>query len=262
MILTDKDIENLDNYWHNQLPETDRQAMENRLKTDADFRKAADEMRLITEGLEVVRLRKMKARLIDLEATLPEIDLDEKEKETPVRWLNPRWWAMAATGLVLITAGIWFFNQNALARHEATEGGLKSVAKDYFEAYTSLNSTKGNDQKDSKTAAFEAYDAQKYKTAVPLFEKAFVEKNDTILLFYKGIAELGGGESIKAARNLDKLESSAIVPQQALWFYLGLAAIENKESLEAIKQLKKVANTEGGYQQAAKSLLSILEAKK
>lgn len=250
MILTDKDIENLDNYWHNQLPENDRLAMENRLKTDADFRRAAAEMRLITEGLEVVKMRKMKARLAAIEATLPEIKI-----ETPVRWLNPRMWAMAAVGLVLVTAGIWFSREN-------TEGGLKSVAKDYFEAYPSLNSTKGNEVKDSKTAAFEAYDAQKYKTAVPLFEKAFAERNDTILLFYKGIAELGSGESIKATRDLEALQGSTIVPQQALWFYLGLAAAENKEPLKAIEQLKKAANTEGGYQQAAKNALSVLDTKK
>lgn len=251
MILTDKEIENLNNYWHNQLPETDRLAMENRLKMDANFRQAADEMRLITEGLAMVRLRKMKARLVGIEATLPEIDLTE---ETPVRRLNPRWWAVAATGLVLITAGMWFFREN-------TEGGLKSVAKDYFEAYPSLNSTKGHEEKDSKTAAFEAYDAQKYKKAIPLFEKAFAERGDTILLFYKGIATLGSGESPKAALDLEALEGSTIVPQQALSFYLGLAAIENKEPMKAVQQLKKAANTEGAYQQAAKNILATFESK-
>ena len=139
---------------------------------------------------------------------------------------------------------------------------LKSPIAGDFKAYPSFNSTKGSAKKDNKTAAFEAYDAQKYSSAAPLFDKAFAEKNDTILLFYKGIAELAGGEATKAETHLETLQNSNIVPQQALFFYLGLAAAENKQTEKAMELLRKAAATKGDYQIVATHALSVLEAKK
>jgi hypothetical protein len=250
MELTDKDLALINNYFNQTLGETDANAFEKRLSTDTDFSKAVNQYQATTAVLNTVREREQKAFLTAINATMPPFEL-----EKPVRRLNYRWWAMAATGLVLVVAGMWFFGKN-------TEGSLKSVAKDYFEAYPSLNSTRGFEQKDTKTAAFDAYDARKYTKAADLFGKAFAENSDTILLFYKGIAELGGGETQKAAANLAQLDGSNIVPQEALFFYLGLAEAENKQTEKAIFWLKKAAYTEGSYQAKAMKALMVLEQKK
>ena len=249
MILSDKDIENLDSYWHNKLSKTDRLAMDNRLKMDADFKRVADEMRLITEGLEVVRLRKMKAHLATIEATLPEIDLTE---ETPVVWLNPRWWAVAATGLVLITAGMWFFREN-------TEGGLKSVAKDYFEAYPALGISRGNDDGDIADDALRTYAVNDFQKAIPLLQKSFQFKKDSIYLLYMGVSYLGMGKASEAEKILSTLQSSEKMPIESIMWYLALAYIELGQKEKAMILLRKTANTEGAYKVSAHELIKKME---
>ena len=250
MTITDRDIEIIESYFNRTLSEEDNQTFEQRLQTDADYRKAVNEYQATAAILNTIREREQKAFLKNIEATMPPVGI-------PIRRLGFREWAIAAVGLLLVTVGIWWF----LGRDE--EGvKLKSLAMNYFEPYPSYNTTKGIEQKDKKTQAFDAYDAQKYKSAVKLFEAAFTERGDTMLLFYQGISELGSGTATQSEAHLEKLQGSSIVPQQALSYYLGLAAIENGQTEKAILYLKKAADTEGSYQNTAKSVLSALESKK
>lgn len=250
MTITDRDIEIIESYFNRTLSKEDNQAFEQRLQTDSDFKKAVNEYQATTAILNTVREREQKAFLKNIEATMPPVGI-------PIRRLDFRWRAIAAVGLVLVTVGVWQFWGGG------DEGvKLKSIAVNYFEPYPSYNTTKGFEQKDKKTEAFEAYDAQKYKSAAKLFEAAFNERGDTMLLFYRGIAELGSGAATQSEAHLEKLQGSSIIPQQALFYYLGLAAIENGQTEKAILYLKKVADTEGSYQNTAKSVLSALESKK
>ncbi len=252
MNLTDKDIEEINNYFNQDLTDLDKIVFETRLKTDADFRQTAMEYQATAAVLNTVKMNKQKAFLNKLDAAMPPY-----KSETPVRSLNRNWWAMAAAGLVLVAAGFWWFGQR-----KTREIDDNSLVMAYFEPYPSLNSTRGNEQKDTKSEAFDAYDAEKYHEATKLFDAAFVEKSDSILLFYKAIAELGGGESVKAEQHFDSLKGTNNLPQQALTFYIGLSAAENKNREKAIFELKKVANTEGVYQSKAKEILMILGSKK
>ena len=222
MELTDLDLDVIESYFNQTLSENDKKSFEQRLKTDQNFRRAVNEFQATSAVLNTVRQREQKDFLKSVDATMPPV-------ATPVRTFNFNWRAIAAVGLLLIAAGIWqFFGDTGSGVK------LKSSVAGYFEAYPSLNTTRGVEEKDKKATAFAAYDAQKYKSAVNLFENAFIEKPDTMLLFYKGIAELAGGEAAKAEKDLTQLQTSSIVPQQAVFFYLGLAAAENGQSEKAI----------------------------
>jgi tetratricopeptide (TPR) repeat protein len=249
MELTDNDLELIESYFNQSLSDINKTAFEERLKTDVDFKKAAIEYQATVAVLNTVRERESKAFLTKVNATMPPVML-------PIERPNFRLWAMAAAVLLMVSVGFWLFKNG--------DDGvkLKSPVADCFEVYPSLNSTRGAEQKDNNTAAFEAYDARKYAKSADLFGKAFTENRDSILLFYKGIAELGGGETQKAVTNLTPLIGSNIVPQEALYFYLGLAEAENNRTEKAVFWLKKAAYTEGSYRAKAEKALMVLEQKK
>jgi tetratricopeptide (TPR) repeat protein len=242
MILTDKDIENLDNYWHNQLSKTDRLTIENRLKTDADFRQAAEEMRLITEGLEIVRLRKMKARLVGLEATLPAIDLP-----SPTNWLKI---ALVALVLALATFAVWYFGMR-----EKPKAKVPDEIIAYFEPYPALGIKMGAEKVSIKEEALRTYGTNDFKQAIPLLQKAFEVGKDSMLLFYRSISLIAMNQPKEAIASLDGLQTSEIVPIESVKWYLALAYIENKQNEKAVPLLKIIANTEGGDKQKAVELL-------
>ena len=249
MTLTDNDIEIIESYFNRTLTEESNQAFKQRLQSDSDFRKAVNEYQSTAAILNTVRENEQKAFLKNVNATMPPVGI-------PIRRLGFRWLAVAAASALLITLTMW-----QLLGKEATGVKLKSPIAGYFKPYDSLSKSRGKEQKDNSTQAFEDYDAQKYASASRNFELAFKEKGDTILLFYQNIAALASGESLKAEKNLENLQSSNIIPQQALAFYLGIAAEENGNTKQAIIYLKKAASTEGAYQQVAQNALSILEGK-
>jgi tetratricopeptide (TPR) repeat protein len=246
MELTDNDLILINNYFNQMLAETDANAFEKRLKTDAAFSKAVNEYQATAAILNTVREREQKAFLSAINATIPPFEM-----EKPVRRLNYRWWAMAATGLVLISVGLWFFRGN-------TEGSLKSVAKDYFEPYPALGITRGDEAKDVTNDALRTYAVNDFKQAIPLLEKSFQLNKDSVFLFYKSIAYLGNGQSAEAAPILNSLQNSDKVPIESVEWYLALAYIDLKQKEKALILLKKAANTEGGYQTKAKELLGKL----
>jgi hypothetical protein len=261
MELTDKDLEIMHQYFDVNMSETERNDFQKRLNDDADFKKTVTEYQATLAVLNTVRERQQKKFLKTVNAAMPPVEANAQYAHlpdvVPVRRMDSKWWAMTAVGLVLVAAGYWFFGGQ-----KTRENSQKLAYSDYFEPYPALNATKGVEEKDKKTAAFDAYNAQKYADAAPLFSTAFIEKSDSTLLFYKAISELGSGETVKAEQHFEQLIGTNNVPQQALFYYLGLSAAENKESEKAILNLKKATYTEGSYKILAERILANLAAKK
>jgi tetratricopeptide (TPR) repeat protein len=242
MELTDNDLELIESYFNQSLSDTDKTAFENRLKTDADFKKAALEYQATVAVLNTVREKGKKAFLKEVNATMPPIMV-------PVSRPNFRMWAAAATVLVFISIGIWLFKSDDNSRK------LTPLAAEYFEPYPALGITRGDDAKDVSTEALRTYAVNDFKQAIPLLEKSFQLNKDSIFLFYKSIAYLGNGQAAEAALILNSLQTSDKVPIESVEWYLALAYIDLKQRENALILLKKAANTEGGYQSKAKELL-------
>jgi hypothetical protein len=261
MGLTDNDIEKLQQFFNQELTETERMEFEKRLNSDTNFKQAVYAYKATLSVLNTVREGQQKVFLKNVNATMPPFEKDAQyvhlPDAVPVRRMGRKWWAMAAVGLVLVAVGYWFFSGG-----NPPEKEQKLAYSDYFEAYPALNTTKGVEEKDKKTAAFDAYNAQKYADATPLFATAFAEKSDSTLLFYKAISELGNGETANAEQDFEQLIGTNNVPQQAVFYYLGLAAAENKQTEKAILNLKKAAYTEGSFKTLAEKILAVLEVKK
>jgi tetratricopeptide (TPR) repeat protein len=236
MELTDKDIQQIEAYWQEQLSETERLAFENRLESDLVFRQEAIKMHLITEGLDVLKKRQLRQRLQELDATLPPID-----PPNSMGWLKI---VLVVLALALATFSVWYFMIRA--EKSKISGPIAAV----FEPYPALGITMGDDEKTVRLEALKKYAKKDYKNAIPLLDKAFAVEKDSLLLFYKGIAHIGDGESSKAIPLLENLKTSSLMSPDTVEWFLALAYLETNQKDKATIILKKVANTEGGKYQA------------
>ncbi len=248
MELTDKDIEQLTALWEGSLSDNDRRDLENRLQTDAGFRKNAQEMHLYTEGLTVIRQRQMRQRLQDLDATLPPLD-----PPSSTNWLKM---ILVALVVALAAFGIWRY----MAKED--EPVLSGPVAAVFEPYPALGITMGDDDKTIRLEALKMYAKKDYQNAIPLLNKAFDIEKDSLLLFYKGIAYIGNGESLKAIPVFESLQTSTTLPIDTVEWFLALAYFETNQKEKATILLKNVANTEGGkYKAKANELIEKMNLK-
>ena len=255
MELTDKDVEILSAFSEKTLPEADRLLLENRLATDAEFNKAANEYWAVASALNLIEKRQKRTDLLKAtNAEMPPItDIEIKNtatvsnaKAVPM-W---RWFAVAAT-FVLGTFALW--------QLVGTEKKLSPIVAEVFEPYPALGITKGDDEKTVRLEALKYYATKDYSRAIPLLEKAFAVEKDSFLLFYKGIALIGNGESAQAISCLTVLQTSEVVPAELVDWYLALAYVESGQKGKALILLKKVANTEGVNREKAVMLLGRLK---
>jgi hypothetical protein len=244
MNLTDKDLELLDDYKSGALTEGERQALEKRLADDFDFRRQALLHWAVEASIPIATEQRTRDFLNDINQKLPPIPPPQNP------WLR---YFIVALAVALAAFAIWYF-----AFREA-QPKLSPIVAGVFEPYPTYATTRGDDAKDKTTKAYEAYENKKYKNAAQLFNEAFNDKKDTILLYYKGISELGCGKIKDAEATLNQLNNSAIVPQAPLIFYLGLIEIEKNNTPKARYYLQKAANTEGLYKESAIKTLKKLE---
>ena len=249
MELTDNDLILLEARISGTLSTLEQQDLEKRLAADAVFRKEAEAYGEVITSLNTLGDNKIKDFLRGIDLTmLPVPNLQKK--------VNPfkTFLAVAATFLILFTG--WYF-----AVRESKPKLSEAVAA-VFVPYPSDDKTRGEEKKDFQALAFQAYNEQHFNAAVPLFEKAFSQHGDTLLLFYRGVSQLGGGESLAAKTSLEKLQGSQIVPQEILPFYLGLVYLETGENEKSRLQLKKIAESDGVYREKAIQALKFLDNKK
>ncbi len=241
MELTDKDIEQLEDFWKGNISEADRLALENRFETDPDFRQKAGELKLFTEGLKVLKERKMRQHIKDINTKLPPFD-----PPSFTNWLKI---GIVALAIALAAFTVWFFT----IREEVQP--LSPMVAAYFEPYPALGITRGEDDKNIKTEALRTYAVGDFKKAIPLLQRAFIAEKDTMLLFYESIALIGNGQSEQAKTILKNLKGSEALQLDSIEWYLALAYLETKDKENALNLLKKLADTEGVYQTKAKELL-------
>lgn len=254
MNLTEKDIQLLEAFWHNQLSDTERLALEARLATDATFRQEARQIQLYTEGLDVIKQRNTRQRLHAIDATLP--PYEPYPYQTPpsaLPWIKI---GLVALALALAALGIWYF------AIRAEEPKISAPIAAYFEPYPALGITMSDDDATVRLDALKLYAKKDYKNAIPQLDKAFAVEKDSLLLFYKGIAYIGNGEAAKAILVLESLRTSNTLPIDTVEWFLALAYLETNQKEKAFISLEKVINTEGGrYKVKAQELIEKVSKK-
>ncbi len=250
MNFTPKDVEQLEAYWQNNLSGMEKLALENRLATDVAFRQEADKMHLLTEGLAVVKQRQQRVRLDALDATLPDVKASKS-----INWLKL---LLAALVLTIAAFSVWFFILKKEEKRFVKPTISEPVAA-YFEPYPALGITMGETKNERKKDAMVLYAQKEYAKAIPLLNDSFKETQDSMLLFYVGIAHLAVGESTEAQVIFDKLQTNQNVPQEAVQWYLALSFIELKQYDKAVPILKNTQSDK--YKNKAIKLLETIGKK-
>lgn len=232
MALTDKDIEQLEAYWQNTLSAEHRLALENRLETDSEFRKEADNIRLLSTGLAVIKHREMRQFLKDVDSEMPPFN-----PNPPTPWVKI---GLVALAIAFAAFAVWYIYTHT----EKDAPKISPVIAAYFVPYPALGLPR-SPESNFKEKALLAYSEKSYSKAIPLFQKAFDLEKDSLLLFYQGIAYLGDGQAASAQPIFTDFQASESIPKQYVIWYLALSYIDMRQTEKALPLLQKVADTEG-----------------
>ncbi len=223
MNLDEKDIDALESYWLEALPEQERTELERRLADDTAFRNAAGEMKATWSALRSVGWQHRLEQLRELEKKMPPVGVETKRVAL---WVKIA--AVAAIGLVL--GWLWWRGQAPVQKD--TTG---AIAMAFFEPYPHSNTTMSSGNSDAqRQKAYLAYDAGEYRMAAPLLEDLFARQQDTLSLLYAGIAWLGAGDAGKSVEKLDefsKLTNHVADREVAIW-YIILGKLKKNEWVE------------------------------
>jgi tetratricopeptide (TPR) repeat protein len=263
------DIQIIERRLENQLSEPEIQSFDERLRSDADFKKGylsyQDAIKAIQIAGEDDVMAIIKEEQDKLEITSNQI---EPVALTPVR--NPkilRAWLTAASIALLCVAAYWFMNSNKSIDSE-------SLFAEYYQPKTNtfIKFTRDNEfieaQKQLTISKYGVEDGTKIFDALSFYEKGNFDKattlfssinlkNDTLYL-YEANALLKSNQTQKAISVLEKISSTSPMIHEAHWYKV-MAYLKSKEVEKAKAILVILSNGNNkGFQDKAKDLLSRL----
>lgn len=230
MGLTNKDIEQLEAYWADALPDAEIASVQEKLRKDEVFKVEADSLKTTITGLHLLREKKVRSYLTDIEKTLPPVDVKKRS----------RWWKFLLLGLIMvILLGLLIWPPVKKKTKE------QALFEKYFEPYEYLGQTLS--QVDE---VYPFYVNGDFAKAIPLLEKRFEETKDTLTYFYLAEAYLGNGEGEKAISILEELKNSKNSPREFVLIHLALIYLDSNKIEKAISNLELITNNK-----TAKSIL-------
>ncbi len=175
--------------------------------------------------------------------------INEPDERSDSGW-NLGYWAIAATIIVAVPLGYWFFY---------TAPTPEKLFAQNFQPYQVVNTFRGEEQPIDK--GMDLYASGRYAEAIKAMENALA--NDAYNLpqyyFYLGISCLANNNPDKAINYLQKtLSTDNDFMQQANW-YIALAYLKKNDKLQAQKVLQEISTTQGAFkQQEAIAILKCL----
>lgn len=247
MNLQAHDFDALDAYWRGNLPETQRQDLENRLKRDPEFKQAAQQFQLTVYALRAAQEREAYDYLTHLRQRLPAVAVDAPA-------LRPSFIARHRGAMLALAAAfvgilvVWVnYRPNAVPLDAA------SHVNDYFAQGEGLRRASSNDL--SYAQAIQDAAQGRYEQAIPIFRAQYETFRDTSALFQLGMAQLGAKQLEPAIQNLEKCSQHPELHVKAS-FYLALALMEkDPKDARARQLLQTIANTPGDYGVLARELM-------
>jgi tetratricopeptide (TPR) repeat protein len=272
------DIQIIEQRLENQLSKPEIQSFDNRLRSDADFKKGYLSYQ---NALKAIHLAGEDDVIAIFKEEQAKLDIKSNQVEpvalTPVR--NPkilsktksrtlaglRGWLAAASIALVCVAGYWFLNAKKSIDSEAlftqfyqpkTNTFIKFTRGDneYFEAQKQLTISKYGVEDGTKIFdALSFYEKGNFEKATTLFSSINL-KNDALYLYHAN-ALLNSNQTLSAISILEKISSTSPMIHEAYWYkamaYLKIKEVEKAKALLVI--LSKGDNK--GFQDKAKDLL-------
>ena len=153
----------------------------------------------------------------------------------------------AAAILILVVSSVFLFDSDPI-----------ETATGYYEAYPNYVTGVVRGQADKRGAAFEAYDAGDYATAVEIFLEA--QTINSIDAFYLGVSLEAVGRWEDASNILLRVcgEVSEQYTSACLW-YRSLASVATGDTESAVRDLTLLKNSSSNYKEDAAKLLKKIQ---
>jgi tetratricopeptide (TPR) repeat protein len=246
------DIILIDRFLSNELSNEERNAFDRKLE-DPTFKKLLADEKTIRKGIEYSTLKNLSADLASLEASLPEIEIQESANETTRNFWNTTTFKIAASLLLLLSVSlvIYRFSNQQPDTRLAFETNFSPYPNEFY------ITKRGDPISDSdKAKAFQYYDAKEYKEALIYFERIPANEKDGMIDFYSANTYLASGDSEKAAEIFEVLinKHQIIFIDQSKW-YLGLAYLKSKKIDKAKKVFHDLAQGNNAYNERATEIL-------
>lgn len=224
MELNAKDIALLEAYWKAELAEQERNALENRLNTDEDFREAANELQRLLKGLHDIQQRQWKDQLAQFEQKAPALKLTK-----PAWW--KKWWVLLVGISLLSVLAIWLLSKERKPQLNKNQ----AIAQAAFEHFPYYGATLGTSPQEAIHLYEEDHD---YVQAEEAMQTLFQGSKDSTYLLYAAIAAVGSNQAEKAIPVLEQLAKSArfeTIRDDVEWYlalgYLGVGDLEKAKTL-------------------------------
>jgi len=241
--ITQEQLERIERYLNDSVPDEQRRQFEHQLKTDEAFKLLVADVKIMLLGIESASLKSnlddFHDDMVPVKTLEPHKSPSEKTtqlKKTRIKIIK----LMAAAAVIIFIGAFWLESRSSsteklFARHFTPDPGLPTtmgVTKN-FEFYDAMVNYK---QGDYKTAL------DKWQTL--LFSR---QQNDT-LHYFIGVTHLANGdeeEAINYLKNLIEKESISFKKETA--YYLGLAYLK-ADNVEDAKKYLTFSGTESATQ--------------
>jgi len=242
----EQDIELIELYINNKLDRSERERIDNRLKTENDFLELFKDMEILLQGVKTATRRELVSELKAIEESLPDA------QTRTLFSAKTYWWIGAAASVTLIVLAFVLWNRFASSTNE-------KLFTEYFEPYPNVlqSSVRGVSDESQLSLALQFYEEKEYSTAIEKLEA--IEGKDFGVFFYLGSSYLALKDTERAILNFEKnLQSDNKLNTQAEW-YLALCYLIDDNMNMCIPVLKSIASKENPYSTRANELLTKLK---
>lgn len=239
---TENDIDLVERYFDNDLSQDETTLLDERLKSDGEFRSMFERERALIRSIRAAGLSRDLQLLKEVERGISAGD------EGHVARLRPWYFAAAAAIALFVVATVWMFPQRETP---------DKLFNDYFTpvSNTFAPALRGDDVTPSQPEAFRYYDQGDYATAANLFGEMLVHQTDPDVLLLSANANLAAGNTLVAEENLLTLIRDFDDYDTAAKWYLGLCYLKQGDVDKARTVLEELGRIEVFYTGQAKELL-------
>lgn len=236
-----------DNYLQNRMSFEEKKNLETQFQNDIDLREKFElykQANLFLETKFSKDTQFFKENLSQVSEKYFSNVSEKKIKKTKIIPLTSKWFAIAAT--IVVVVSFWIFNQSGIPKYEE------------YNNHQKIHLTERSSENTTLKLAEKAFNDKNFQQAIIEFEANNIESLDTEERLYYAVSLIETEQYQKSEAILLAIkEGNSIFKEDAIW-YLGLMALKQKKYEESIKYLKLITDNSERFD-TAQTLLNDLD---
>ncbi|CAM3974700.1 MULTISPECIES: tetratricopeptide repeat protein [Flavobacterium] len=236
-----------DNYLQNRMSFEEKKNLETQFQKDIDLREKFElykQANLFLETKFSKDTQFFKENLSQVSEKYFSNVSEKKIKKTKIIPLTSKWFAIAAT--IVVVVSFWIFNQSGIPKYEE------------YNNHQKIHLTERSSENTTLKLAEKAFNDKNFQQAIIEFEANNIESLDTEERLYYAVSLIETEQYQKSEAILLAIkEGNSIFKEDAIW-YLGLMALKQKKYDESIKYLKLITDNSERFD-TAQTLLNDLD---